>query len=159
MVFLAVLGWWLFSGNGPQGPAGNDPRYLIPESEATAPTAAGAAAEGSSAGPVSSLLVPIDSVVVESDQRVALNYTIGPASCVGVVQTPRVLETDAAVTVTLARVPPIRTSERCEDTPLPEVRGTIRVTLDTTLEGRALLDGAYAAQRRVPRATRAYESD
>lgn len=154
-VLVTVLGWWLFSGNGPQGPPGNDPRLLIPEDDVSAP--ADADAVGTQAELVSTTAVPVDSVVVEEPTRLALNYRTAPARCVGALDTPRVLETDAAVTVTLSTVPPQRVPEACVDADQPEVRHTLRIRLDTSVAGRAVLDGAWTQQRQVERVSRPYE--
>ena len=62
--------------------------------------------------------VRIDGYVPETGNRVALDYTSGAPRCVGRLDTPTVLENDAAVTVTLTLVPPTphgaaRTSPSC----------------------------------------------
>ena len=38
LVIFAVGVWWLLSGNGPQGPGGNDPRYAVPDVDVSAPS-------------------------------------------------------------------------------------------------------------------------
>jgi hypothetical protein len=145
LVLLAVLGWWLFSGNGPQGPSGNDARYAVPDVEAT-----GSGAPSSSPRPVAAGAVPIDSYVVEDDLRLAVNYRTG-AACADALQTPRVIESDVTVTITL--------SADVAGSPCgpPEERRTLRVLLDSPLDGRAVLDGARSPRVRVEPTSATYE--
>lgn len=154
-VLATVIGLWLFSGNGPQGPPGNDPQLLIPEDEVAAP--ADGAASGAEPQLVSTTSVPLDSVVVEEPTRLALNFRTGPTRCVGPVDTAQVVETDAAVTISLRTVPPQRARAGCAKEDQPEVRRTLRIGLDTSVTGRAVLDGAWTQQRRVERVSQPYE--
>ncbi len=139
VVLVVVLLWWLLSGNGPQGPAGNDSRFAVRDGEATG--------DGSIAPPAMTNQngVRIDSFVLEATDRIALNYTTGAPECTGALDTPEVLETDAAVTVTLTLRPP----EPPPDGPCPELAklATVRVDLDAALADRSVLDGSFA--RRV----------
>jgi hypothetical protein len=128
VVIGAVLVWWLFSGNGPQGPPGNDPRLLIPETEATG--TARAAPQRAEPAPGT---VRIDGYALESPSRVLLRWTSDPDRC-GDTGTPRVLESDGSVIVTLPLTP-----GACEET---SETHTVRVGLESPLDGRALLDGS-----------------
>lgn len=136
VVIGAVLVWWLASGNGPQGPPGNDPRLLIPAGEASgspgAPTPSGPEAAADT--------VRIVDYALEGSDKVLLRWTSGPEVC-GEVGTPRVLESDASVIVTLP----------LEPGPCPDVAEThtVRMSLDTALDGRALLDGSTSPPVRV----------
>ena len=141
VVLLAMcLGWWLFSGNGPSGPPGNAQLYAVPDETPSGSTAPSVAPpEGA---------VEIDGFVPEEGNHVALNYTTGARRCVGRLDTPQVLETDAAVTVSLMLVPPTSPPppRRCGE--VVELH-TVRVDLDAPLEGRSLLDGSRPQPVRV----------
>lgn len=136
VVIGAVLVWWLFSGNGPQGPPGNDPRLLIPESEASARPGAAAPQSPTSAPGT----VRIDGYALEEPDRVLLRWTSDPEQC-GEVGTPRVLESDVSVIVTLPLSPDGCSGE--------SETHTLRVNLDSDLADRALLDGSTAPPVRV----------
>ena len=98
--------------------------------------------------------VAIDGFVPEEGNHVALNFTSAPERCVGTLDTPQVLETDAAVTVTLTLIPPESPPRRC---PEPTEQHTVRVDLDAPLEGRSLLDGSRVQPVRVEQAPTTYE--
>ena len=67
LVLLAVLGWWLFSGNGPQGPSGNDARYAVPDVDVNATNGG----PGASPRPPAPGAIEIDSYVVRDQLRLA----------------------------------------------------------------------------------------
>ena len=136
VVIGAVLVWWLFSGNGPQGPPGNDPRLLIPEGEASARPGAAAPADPTAAPDT----VRIVGYVLETPDKVLVRWTSGPERC-GEVGTPRVLESDVSVIVTLPLTP-----GACPATPETH---TVRVGLESDLGDRALLDGSVTPPVRV----------
>jgi hypothetical protein len=140
VLVVMCLGWWLFSGNGPAGPDGNAQRLASPQVTVSGDPSA------TPALPDVPGTVRIDGYVPEAGNRVALNYTSGPARCVGRLDTPTVLENDAAVTVTLTLVPPTSPPRRCRDA--TELH-TVRIDLDAPLEGRSLLDGSRAQPTRV----------
>jgi hypothetical protein len=151
----AVLVWWVVSGNSFSGPDGNDARYAVPDVDATPPA-------GEPTGPATQVEpemsnrdgVRIDGFVEEEGTRLALNYVTGVPECSGTLDTPEVLETDAAVTVTLTLVPPRTPGEPCPDIAR---NGTVRVDLDTALGGRSVLDGSFTQRLKVEEADRAYE--
>ncbi len=140
VLVVMCLGWWLFSGNGPGGPDGNSQRLAVPDIEATGPSLP------TSSPTIQPGAVRIDGYVLERDDRVALNYATGPVRCVGALDTPQVIETDAAVTVTLRLVPPESPIGDCRDA--TELHA-VRITLDAPLEGRSLLDGSRSQPVRV----------
>ena len=140
VVIAIVFGWWIGSGNGFSGPAGNDTRYAVPDVDATGPAGTTEPVPASENG------VRIDSFVKESATLLALEYTTGVPECYGTLDTPQVLETDGAVTVTLTLVPPESPAERCPD--LAQV-STVRIDLDSALGDRSLLDGSLAQPARV----------
>jgi hypothetical protein len=144
LVLLAVLGWWLFSGNGPQGPSGNDARYAVPDVDATATTG------GTSAPPRSPApgAIELDSYVVRDELRLALNYR-SASSCADALDTPRVIETGTTVTITLSA-----DATGCQD---QVGRHTVVVLLDSPLDGRAVLDGSRSPQVRVEPTSTGYE--
>lgn len=144
LVLLAVLGWWLFSGNGPQGPSGNDARYAVPDVEANA---ANGGASPSPRPPVPGA-IEIDSYVVRDQLRLGLNYRSTP-SCADALDTPRVIETGTTVTITLST-----DASGCQD---PVERRTVVVLLDSPLDGRAVLDGSRSPQVRVEPTSASYE--
>ncbi len=147
LVLAAVAAWWLFSGNGPQGPPGNDSRYAVPDDEVIP-----SAVASSRPTPAVPGAVGIDSYVVRDALRVALNYRIG-ADCDEDLDATRVLETEAAVSITLT-VSPGTKPARCGP---PVERHTTLVRLDSPLEGRAILDGSTAPQVRVEPSATTYE--
>ena len=140
-VVMVVLIWWLLSGNGPQGPAGNDSRLAVPDTEVTGDVSSDPPALSNENG------VRIDGFVREGGSRIALNYTTGVPECYGTLDTPEVLETSAAVTVTLTLRPP----EEPSDDPCPDLAmlGTVRVDLGSPLGDRSVLDGSFAQPVRV----------
>src|SRR5687767_2144972 len=77
LVLVAVVGWWLFSGNGPQGPRGNDSRYAVPDVDVTAGRSGAASPAPEPTRPGA---IRIDSYVVEDELRLAVNYRTD-ASC------------------------------------------------------------------------------
>ena len=149
VVVVVVLVWWLLSGNGPQGPAGSDSRYAVPDSDVTGGPASDPPALSNENG------VRIDGFVREAGPQIALNYTSGVPECYGTLDTPEVLETSAAVTVTLTMRPP----EQPPDEPCPELAmlGTVRVDLGSDLGDRSVLDGSFAQPVRVPEVQRTNE--
>ncbi len=149
VVLVVVLVWWLLSGNGPQGPAGNDSRLAVPDSEVTGSTATDPPAMSNENG------VRIDGFVREGGARIALNYTSGVPECYGMLDTPEVLETSAAVTVTLTLRPPDQPS----DDPCPDLAmlGTVRVDLGSALGDRSVLDGSFTQPVQVQEVPRAYQ--
>jgi hypothetical protein len=150
VVLVVVLVWWLLSGNGPQGPAGSDSRFAVPDSDVTGgPAAPEPPALSNENG------VRIDGFVRERGSRIALNYTTGVPECYGTLDTPEVLETSAAVTVTLTLRPP----EQPSDDPCPDLAmvDTVRVDLGSALGDRSVLDGSFAQPVRVSEVPRAID--
>ena len=140
------LGWWLFSGNGPGGPPGNAQRYAVPDAEATGP--AGTAAAPTTPPARVPGTVPIDAYALVERDLVEIDYRSRPVRCVGRLDTPAVVETDAAVTVTLTHVRPSTPApRRCRG--LVPQEHYVRVDLDAPLEGRSLLDGSGTQPVRV----------
>lgn len=139
VVLAAVLGWWVFSGNGPQGPSGNDARYAVPDVDATA-AASGVPSSTPEPAPGT---VPIESYVARDELRITVNYLSAPG-CTGALGTPQVIESDVAVTITL----PVDGEDGtpCAD---PSEQRTLAVLLDSPLDGRAVLDGSRSPQVRV----------
>jgi hypothetical protein len=160
VVLVMVLIWWLLSGNGPQGPAGNDSRYAVPDVDVTGDPAgdpAGGSTGAADAEPAPSREngVRIDGFVRGEGSGIALNYTTGVPECYGTLDTPEVLETSAAVTVTLTLRPP----EPQPDAPCPDLAmlRTVRVQLGAALGDRSVLDGYYAQPVRVREVRRTNE--
>jgi hypothetical protein len=159
VVLTFVVVWWLLSGNGPQGPDGNADRYAVPEEDATAPAGDGEAGRDSGAddgtgAPARSGRVGVESFVALDGRRIALNYSTGLAACVGELDTPRVVESDVSVTVTLTLVPPADPPEVCAQVAEPH---TVVVGLDVPLGDRSVLDGSSGRLVRVEPAARAYD--
>ena len=149
MVVAAVGVWWLLSGNGPQGPAGNDPRYAVPDVEVT-----GSATPGDSTPvPATPNGVLLDSYVVRDPLRLAVNYRVD-GDCPADVEA-RVLENDATVTVTLSY--DASTGSSC-DGGGPTERATVGVLLDSPLDGRGVLDGSTSPQVRVEQIATVYDA-
>jgi hypothetical protein len=159
LVIAAVGVWWLLSGNGPQGPGGNDPRYAVPDVDVSAPT------DGPTDGPTDvptdvptgtdpTPAVPggvrIDSYVVLDDLRLSLNYQV--ARCAPELGSPRVIETDASVTITLI-------AEADADCAGVLEGRTVAVLIDSPLDGRAVLDGSTSPLVRVEATEAAYVTD
>ena len=170
VVLVTVLAWWLFSGNGPGGPPGNADRMGVAD-EATAPgdegTGGGSApsrgpgeqppsggSDESDPSPRSGRSVRIDGYVLEAPDRLALNYTTGLPACSGTLDTPTVVEDAGGVTITLTKVPPARPGVVCAEL---AVRKTVRVALESPLEGRGVLDGSMSPRVRVERVAEPYE--
>lgn len=149
VVLGVVLIWWLFSGNGPQGPEGNDPRLLIPEGSAT-----GAPLDPAVSGPLPVAVsngLRIDGFTEESGGgALALNYTVPVDGCTGTLRAPRVVESEAAVTVTLTHEGDGGT---CQE-PGPH---TARVQLTGPVGDRSVVDGALTRRVVVERMGAAYE--
>ena len=146
LVLLAVVGWWLFSGNGPQGPRGNDQRYAVPDVDVSG---SGAPSPTPEALPPGAIL--IDSYVVRDELRLAVNYR-ADAACADALETPRVIENDVSVTITLSA--DLSQTTSCD---APVERHTLAVLLDSPLDGRSVLDGSRSPQVRVEPTTTAYE--
>jgi hypothetical protein len=131
-----LLGWWLFSGNGPGGPPGSASRMTEP---GTAPVSPG----GSS---VPLRTVPLGLPLVswaEEDSTLELTYRRGADDCFGELVTPRVQESEVAVTITLVREPPSGGPTRCPLT----TTDTLVVDLDGPVGDRSVLDGSYVERR------------
>ena len=146
IVLAAVFVWWLFSGNGPQGPPGNDSRFSVPDVDVSASGAPSATPDPPAPG-----ALRIDSYVVRDELRLAVNYRADPA-CADALETPRVIESDVTVTITLSADVP--DSSPCGD---PLERHTLVVLLDSPLDGRAVLDGSTSPQVRVEPTTTTYD--
>lgn len=138
--------WWLLSGNGPHGPAGSESQYAAPDGQVTPGTPTSAPTPT----PTTPGAVRIDGYFVRDPLRVALSYRLGRDCSLA---TPRVLETEAAVTITLVRSP--------ADDPAHcgggAGRHTVLVLLDSPLDGRAILDGSTAPQVRVEQTSAGHE--
>jgi hypothetical protein len=143
VVLVTVLGWWLFSGNGPQGPAGNDARLAVPDKDATAGVGGAAPSEPQAARGT----VRVDGFSLETPSRLRLAYTTGTPECVGTLQTPSVVETEASVTVTLRLDASDRPGGPCREI---AVARTVRVALGVPLGDRSVLDGSLPLAQRVP---------
>jgi hypothetical protein len=148
-VIVVVLVWWLLSGNGPRNPQGNGGRLAVPDSEVTGAVPSEPPALSNENG------VRIDGFVREAGSRIALNYTTGAPECSGTLTTPEVLETSAAVTVTLTLRPP----EQPPEDPCPDLArlSTVRVELGSPLGDRSVLDGSFAQPVRVTEVQRPNE--
>ncbi len=170
VVLVTVLVWWLLSGNGPEGPPGNADRLGVaddatpPDGDAagggTAPSRGAAEEPGGSGTPgtepgrADERSVRIDGYVLEAPDRLALNYTTGVPACSGKLDTPTVVEDPGGVTISLSTMPPARPGQVCIEL---AVRKTVRVTLESPLDGRGVLDGSASPRVRVERVARAYE--
>ncbi|QIK66041.1 hypothetical protein G7072_06540 [Nocardioides sp. HDW12B] len=138
-VIAFVLLWWLFSGNGPQGPDGNDPVLAVPDVDASADA-------GSSEGPVPVALsngLRLTSYVVTDGDRLDLDVAVPRGTCADLLS-PRLVESEVSVTVTVTH----STEPDCSPT-ARDLTDTVSVRLDSPLDGRAVLDGALAQQVRV----------
>ena len=135
-VLLAMLiGWWLFSGNGPGGPPGSASRMVSPSSAPLSPSATSAALQ----------TVPRGLTLVSWSQdgtTLHLTYRRGADDCFGSLATPRVDESDVAVTITLLHEPPDGASG-CPFT----TTGEVDVDLDGPVGDRSVLDGSYTDRR------------
>ena len=148
VVVVVVLVWWLLSGNGPAGPPGNADRLgaAEPLDRSAAPAPSNEERDERA--------VRIDGYVLEAPDRLALNYTTGVAACSGRLTTPTVVEDPGGVTITLATDPPVRTDRACIEL---AVLKTVRVTLESPLDGRGVLDGSANPRVRVERVPKPYE--
>lgn len=149
LAVVAVFVWWFASGNSPFAPRGNGETLPQPQGGVTPP------ADASGGGPelVGDAAVPLESFVTLDGSRIALNFTTGDPDCVGDLDTPRILENDGSVTVTLAVVP-LDPDAVCPTIAVPR---TLVIDLDGPLDGRSLLDGSYAPPIRVEPTTRTNE--
>lgn len=143
-VIAFVLMWWLFSGNGPQGPEGNDPVLLAPDVDASGdPDAA--------SSPVPVALengLRLRAYAEQPGDRIELGLMIPAGTCPDLL-TPRVVESEVAVTVTLTH----STDPDCTPLAAPE-QETVSVLLEGPLGDRSVLDGALAQQVRVEPSSR-----
>jgi hypothetical protein len=165
VVLVTVLVWWLLSGNGPAGPPGNEDRLGVAD-DATAPGGGTAPSRGAAEEPGGSETpgteprrfddrsVRIDGYVLESPDRLALNYTTGVPACSGRLDKPTVVEDPGGVTISLSTVPPERPAQVCIEL---AVQKTVRVTLESPLDGRGVLDGSVDPRVRVERVAKPYE--
>ncbi|WP_148575041.1 hypothetical protein [Nocardioides caldifontis] len=169
VVLVTVLVWWLLSGNGPQGPDGSADQLGVAD-DATAPQepsgGGSAPSKGADEQPSpdedgsveepqrSDRGVRIDGYVLEAPDRLALNYTTGVPACHGRLDTPSVVEDAGGVTITLSTVPPAEPADTCIEI---AVRKTVRVTLESPLGGRGVLDGSATPRVRVERMAKPYE--
>jgi hypothetical protein len=149
LVLVAVAVWWLLSGNGPQGPGGNDPLFAVPDVDASSTATPG---DAPAAEPVTSDGVLIDSYVVRDALRLDLNYRLD-ADCPATLETPRVVENNATVTITLRHG---GAGARC-DGEGPVERTSVLVLLDSPLDGRAVLDGSTSPLVRVEPTASSYD--
>lgn len=133
-VLVAMLiGWWLFSGNGPGGPPGSASRMVEPSSAPLSPTATTTRLE----------TVPRGLTLVSWSQdgtTLHLTYRRGADGCFGSLATPRVDESDVAVTITLLRE---GEADECPFT----TTGEVDVDLDGPVGDRSVLDGSYTDRR------------
>lgn len=134
-----VLVWWLFSGNGPQGPGGNDPVLLAPDVDAE-----GDGSAAPSAVPIALANgLRLEGYAAQPGDLLEVVLTV-PAGTCPELERPRVSESDVAVTVTVTH----STDLECE--PLTRARAaTVPVRLDTPLGERSVLDGAPVRQVRL----------
>lgn len=145
-VLVAVLlGWWLFSGNGPQGPPGSASRMSTPDDAAAATDA-----------PTPVLRTVPGGVRLVEFREVSggleLTYADAEAATCGPLGTPRVQESDVAVTVLLLRETPADAPASCSSAPAASTgTATVFVDLDGPVGDRSILDASYADRRvRVP---------
>lgn len=144
VILLVVLVWYVGSGNAGDGPSGNDVRLAVPDSEATP-------GPGDSTGlpeVTDERNVPLEGYELLDGTRVQLTYFAGPADCFGELATPRVLESDGSVIVSLRREPPA-TPTAADGDCTADLPRTLTVALGAPLGGRGVLDGAYAPPVRV----------
>lgn len=142
LAMVAVIGfvlvWWLFSGNGPQGPDGNDPILAVPDVDASGDA-------DSSDGPVPVALsngLRLTSYVVVDGDRLEVDVAVPRGTCPDL--SPRLVESEVSVIVTVTHA----TEPGCTPT-ARDLTDTVSVRLDSPLDGRAVLDGALAQQVRV----------
>jgi len=131
-----LLGWWLFSGNGPGGPPGSASRMTEPGSATASPTVSSAPLQ----------TVPLGLTLVSWSQdgtTLRLTYRRGDDTCFGSLATPRVDESDVAVTITLSHEPPPGAGTDCPFT----TTGEVDVDLDGPVGDRSVLDGSYVERR------------
>jgi hypothetical protein len=129
-------------GVGEPGAPGVEPG--VPGVEPGSPVAPPGTPSGGG-GTVDSGTIAVDSYYAFDPTHLALNYTNGVPECYGAAGTPRVEESADAVVVTIPRTP-VRTDGKraCIDIAM---LGTVEVTLDAPLAGRAVLDGARDGAR------------
>ena len=129
-----LLGWWVASGNGFGGPPGSSSRMTQP----------GTATVPASDVPVAPpRTVPLGLPLVSWRQEgtaLSLTYRRGDDDCFGRLDTPRVSESNVAVTITLRRE---GGASRCALT----TTGSVVVDLDGPVGDRSVLDGSYADRR------------
>ncbi len=138
-VIAFVLVWWLLSGNGPQGPEGNDPELLVPDVDASGQA-------GASDTPVPVTLsdgLRLTSYVVRDGDLLTLAVEVPRGTCPEVLA-PRLVESEVSVTVTATH----STEPGCRPT-ARALSDTVTVRLDSPLGERAVLDGALAQRVRV----------
>ena len=138
LVLVAVGIWWLLSGNGPQGPGGNDPRYAVPDVDVSAP--ADPVVPSGSPEPAVPGGLRIEGYDAVDPLRLSLTYRV--ERCAPELRSPRVLETDASVTITLVA----DVDSSCDE---PLESRTVQVLIDSPLDGRAVLDGSTSPLVRV----------
>jgi hypothetical protein len=92
--------------------------------------------------------VRIDAYELLAPALLELTYTTGTPACVGTLQTPEVVENEAAVTVRLRLDGvPSPAGEPCREIAVVE---QVRVALGGPLGDRSVLDGAFPRPQRVP---------
>jgi hypothetical protein len=131
-----LIGWWLFSGNGPAGPPGSASRMVEPSSAPLSPTST----------PTELETVPQGLTLVSWSQEgttLHLTYRRGVDDCFGSLATPRVDESDVSVTITLLHEPPEGAASDCPFT----TTGQVDVDLDGPVGDRSVLDGSYTDRR------------
>lgn len=138
-VIAFVLMWWLLSGNGPQGPDGNDPVLAVPDVDAS-----GEPGAGTTPVPVAlSAGLRVTSYDVRDGDELTVEVEVPRGTCPEVLA-PRLVESEVSVTVTVTH----STEPGCRPT-ARALTDTVMVRLDSPLGERAVLDGALAQRVRV----------